>query len=198
MSWIDDIWAKNIRVAPINLPERFAAAEYRNLPDGILKQCVRDYCANFYKIVDSGIGCLFIGRAGKWKTYAAAVIGRTLNGKPRLDVMFVQCGVTLLEMDRKRFDPETNKTIKEICSASVAIIDDFTQVPERSFAASVLTEIAESRWAAQRPTLWTGNVGAVSGENTERNLIAAIGNLYGAGFARRIWHGSEGYRVNIT
>lgn len=198
MSWIDDAMAKNLLPPAFPLPSRFANAVYGDLPTGDLRQCVLDYVTNFYDVGEKGIGCLFVGRARLWKTYAACVIGRTLNAKLRLDGAFVQCAVEVARMERQRFAPETEERINRLSSMSFVIMDDFAQVPERGFGAQVLVSIAESRFAANRPTIWTGNIGGVGSSSGDRDIVQALANLYGAGFARRVWDGTEGYRVRVA
>lgn len=192
-SWMDEVLARPL-AAPVALPARFQAAEYSQIQDSGLRQCVRDYCANFYTVAPNGIGCLFVGRARRWKTYAAAVIARTLSERAKIDVEFVQCAVTLNEMDRARFSTDTATRIKRLCATSVVVMDDFAQVPEKSFGAAVLMELAESRFSNNRPTIWTANLTA----ETEKDYLLTIANMYGAGFARRVMDGTEGYRVRVN
>jgi len=191
MTWLTQL--NNPAPPPLDLPLRFADARLAGLPDGTLKEKVADYLTEFAQVAPQGIGCLFVGRARGWKTYAAAVIARHVNHWAKIDVLFVQCAVLAAELERNRFAESTANYLDRVKHTSLVVMDDFSQIPERTFAATVLTEIAEYRFANLRPTVWTANV---SGTGIEQ-VMQSIAQLYGAGFSRRVHDGTEGFRVRV-
>lgn len=189
MLWLER--AKQLPSAPeITLPARFEAAQFSALPDGELKTCVQDYLHNFPTVAVEGIGCLFIGRARRYKTYAAAVIARHTNHYLHVAVEFVQCPVFVGVLDRERFAPQTAAWIERLKTVDVLVMDDFAQVPERTIAATTMMELAEYRFANLCPTIWTGNV---DGDN----VLSVLADKYSPGFARRVHDASDGFRVRV-
>jgi DNA replication protein DnaC len=193
VSWINDRRATHPVPPALVLPQRYAAAEYAAIPEGDLKAAVRDYATQFHTVAADGTGCLFIGRARTYKTYSAAVLARLVHERAQLDVKFVQCAVLAALIERNRFGADTGAEIRAITDTSFVVMDDFAQVPPNTYGASVLMEIAEARFANCRPTIWTGNVNA-----TGADMLKSVANLYGAGFARRLFDGSEGFRVRVA
>lgn len=197
MTWLDDQIARCPLPPPLVLPERFRDTHLDEIPDAGLRGCVSDYLSRFGPVASQGIGCLFTGRARRYKTYAAAFIARVVHEVARLDVEFVQCGALFPQMERSRFSPETDAAIRKLRTTSLVVMDDFAQIPERSWGSAILLEIAETRFASQRPTIWTANIEGIGNSSGERDTIGAIAQLYGAGFARRVNDASEGFRVRI-
>lgn len=189
MSWLDR--ARQFPVAPVlTLPARFAEAKFSDLPAGELKVCTEEYLARFADVAIQGIGCLFLGRARRYKTYATAVIVRSVNHYLHVDAEFVQCPILVGILDRERFAPTTATLVERIKSADLVVMDDFAQVPAQTVAATTMMEIAEHRFANLRPTLWTGNV---DGDN----VLNVLADRYSPGFARRVHDASEGFRVRV-
>lgn len=193
MSWLDD--EITVGLSELDLPLRFEAADLSGIPkDSAIKQCTMAYLTKFWDVAPQGIGCLFLGRARQYKTYASAAIARRIH-RAGITSLFVQCGVHIAHLDRNRFSNATTRTIQYWNTVPFLVMDDFTQVPEKTFGASVLLEVAESRFSNQRPTLWTGNVGPVGGEWND--VVEVMARMYGAGFSRRVYDGTEGFRVRI-
>jgi DNA replication protein DnaC len=189
MTWFDEA-VRQASAPPLVLPRRYAEAEYATIPAGPVQTAVGRYLQHFTTAAPTGIGCLFVGRARTWKTYGTAVILRRVHERLGLQCLFVQCALLASQTDRARFSDTTSQFIQQIRRAHLVVMDDFAQIPEQSPGATALMEIAESRFADQVPTLWTANIPA-----TSANLIKHISQLYGAGFARRLYDTSEGYRV---
>lgn len=197
LSWLDDRVARNPIPSPLQLPERFRNANFLDIPHEALRLTVQDYLTRFGSVAAEGRGCLFTGRARRYKTYAAACIAQMVHEVAKLDVEFVQCGVLFPQMDRGRFSDETKEAIRRMSHSSLVVMDDFAQVPERSWGSTILMEVAETRFANQYPTIWTANIEGIGQSSGERDTLGAIAQLYGAGFARRVHDASEGFRVRI-
>lgn len=191
-NWLESRIAQQPVPVPLVLPQRFADAALEHVPEGPLKEATTEYLRRFLEVAPQGVGCLFVGRARTYKTYATAVIARRVHGMAHLDVEFAQCAVLAAQIERARFTANTSDVVTRIKDAGLVVMDDFAQVQPNSFPATVLMEIAESRFSAMRPTLWTANIDA------GRDITKAIANLYGAGFARRVYDASEGFRVKVT
>lgn len=189
-TWLDQALRRATPASSLNLPPRYHGPMLSEIPEGALKTVTIAYLTDFYEVAPEGRGCLFLGRTRTWKTYATAVIADTIHKKTGLDCMFVQCGVLGNQIDRNRFAEATDDYINKICRTSLVVMDDFAQISERGPGAQALVEIAESRFSDLKPTLWTANVTPV-----HKSMIKAVANMYGAGFARRIFDTSENYRV---
>lgn len=175
------------------LPQRYNKATTAQLPAGQLRQTTVRYLEEFFKVAPEGVGCLFVGKARTWKTYAASAILRRVHEHTGLSCIFVQGAILANQVDRNRFSASTDLFVQRAKAAHLVLLDDFAQIPERSPAAQTLVEIAEARFSDQLPTLWTANI-----EAPATGIVKAIGQLYGAGFARRVYDSSEGFRVHTT
>lgn len=194
---IDRFVARNPGIAPPELPERFADAKLEHLPQGLLRNTVLRYLGaeNLRTNIENGIGCLFIGKAGVYKTYAAAVLAKEIHERLKLPVVFVQCPVFMGQCERNRFADSTEKRIRGLYHAPVVVMDDFSQIATGSFGAGLLLEIAESRFSNLCPTIWTGNINVP--EVSAESLIQGISTQYGTSFGRRVVETSKGYGAVI-
>jgi hypothetical protein len=73
------------------------------------------------------------------------------------------------------------------------MLDDITQVAPKTRPAELMANVLAERWKAALPTLITGNFEASTSQEYK-----AFADKYRTDFARRLWHGSVGYRVMVT
>ena len=195
-TWIDTYRAAHPEPEPLRIPERFAAAELAGIPEGPLRQCAISYLTNFYTLAAAGKGCLFLGRAGTYKTYTACAILKQIHGKARLDARFVQCPLFVNRIERARFSTDSERLIQQTCTQPVVVMDDFSQVVPNSYGAGILLEIAEARFSNQLPTLWTGNIHV--SRKSYNDIVATLTNLYGPSLGRRVAEPNKEHGVLLT
>jgi len=197
-SWLAESVARNPSPPRLTLPLRFMEADVLNIPgmedgsDSPLRRITKEYLKNFWTVAPQGIGCLFLGKAGTYKTYAACAIARRVH-RQGVDTMFAQCPVVLNRIERNRFGTESAETIHRLSTVPFLVMDDFSQVDSKTFASGLLVEIAEARFSNCRPTIWTGNIGLRDGVK----VTSVLGNLYGPSFSRRITEASKRYAIYI-
>ena len=76
------------------------------------------------------------------------------------------------------------------------VLDDVLSLKADSYGMEVITAVASSRFSEMRPTLFTGNIDAESGESGE--VFAKISANYGSLLARRIQDGGRGYTAFVV
>lgn len=183
-------WAAEL-LPPLGLPERFARASITELPPS-LNHAVRHYVTDFWNLAERGVAPAFMGKARQWKTYAAACVSRWVYHN-RVDVSWVECGPEFTRLDSLFFEDEGRRRIDQLCTAPFLVLDDFTQVPAGTRTAQLLNTVAQARFSATLPTLWTGN--RLLNNN---DAIIALSKDYGACLTRRILDGSTGFRVDVV
>ena len=197
-NWLADSVAHNPNPPRLVLPYRFSEADVYTIPgmddgsDSPLRRITKEYLTNFWQVAPQGIGCLFIGKAGTYKTYAACAIARRIH-RSGVDTMFAQCPVLLNRIERNRFGADSAEAIHRLSTVPFLVMDDFSQIDSKTFASGVLVEIAEARFSNLRPTIWTGNIELREGVR----VGTVLGSLYGPSFSRRITEASKGYAVYI-
>lgn len=193
MSWLlERIQATPPHAVPLELPARYREASLSHIPREDCVGLAKDYVLQFYEAGAEGKAPLLVGRSGTWKTYTACAIARMLYELP-LDVRFVSCAVTLPHIQRNLYEESGMELLRKIRRTALVVMDDFTMVPSSSKAHELLLEIAEYRFSNQLPTIWTGNVSG----STLQEIMGNIAGSYGPGFARRLHHGSEGFRLRL-
>lgn len=198
-SWLDEYKALHPEAQPLILPERFKNATFEGIPDGKLKQTTEQYILRFgTELAPNGIGCLFLGRAGTYKTYSSAVIAKAVVKTHKTDALFVQVPLFVSRTERRRFDKQTDQIIRDMCRVPFLVMDDFSQIIPNSFGAGLMLEIIEDRFSNLRPTLWTGNMEIPNIREGAASIVHAISSNYGPSFGRRIVETTKGYGVYIT
>lgn len=194
-TWLDDYrethWHPSQR-KHLELPARFRDATPLGIPDRALRQAVQDYINDAESWIVQGVAPGFFGAARKYKSYAAAVISRFVDGYLGLEVEWVDCGEVYQRLEDLRFQPETQTYLERLKSVPFLVHDDFTNVRERGWASATMTAVSTARFNAMRPTLWTGNV------TLGREDLKRVADLYGTCLARRLYDGSDGFRVVIS
>ena len=168
------------------LPARFAECTVKALPPGPLVSVLHEYMGKFWEYAGQGKAPLLIGTAQQWKTYAAAVIVRSIHFQFRLRTMFVCCLADISKLERDRFSEDTREYVQRMTRIPFLVMDDFSDMRTGTFGSDIIVEVASARHHEQLPTLWTGNI-----------LAKDIGLTYGPGFARRIEEGSAGLTVQF-
>jgi DNA replication protein DnaC len=179
-------------VPQLQVPERFARAVPMDIPNSALRIATRTYLREFWEAADKGIAPAFLGRAGQFKTYAAGCIARWVHNQ-RVAVEWVECGPEFTKLDMLFYDDAGMQRLDTLCTAPLLVLDDFTQVSERSRSAQLLETVAQARFSAQLPTVWTGNMPLNSPE-----AMKVMANKYGACVTRRILHGANGFQVDVV
>ena len=149
------------------------------------------YGRDFWTAASAGIAPLFVGPPGVYKSYSAAVLATTIHERAGVRIGWCDVPVTLFQLERKRFLPQTDATIDRWKSVPWLVIDDFAMVAVGSWQHGVLCEIAMHRFSQGRPTCWTGNIQFLRGQQV------ALADAVGAQLARRILEGSEQFRLAI-
>lgn len=181
----------------VKLPARFADPTPAGIKNVMAKAAAKKYLSAFDEHVEQGIGILFSGRSATWKTYTAAYIAQKASTTGALNTLFIQCSLALNHISRQRYTTyhDSKKELDAICTVPFLVMDDFTQVRPRTAVADLLVEIAEARFADQKPTIWTCNLDLSDAEGKPH--LKKLSDDYGVSFARRVAHGSRGFLVNI-
>lgn len=174
---------------PLVLPRRYENATLDGIRIKSLRTVTREYGRNFWDVAGQGIAPLFVGAAGLYKTYAAAVIAKAVHSL-RLEVGWCNCATELVWFDRQAFSSEVAERIQYLKTVPFCVMDDFTQFHDGR-QLNTMIEIGTARFDNMLPTLWTGNITLTKG-STEQ-LTSAVG----ACLSRRILDTSEGYRVMV-
>lgn len=177
---------------PLQLPRRFAEATLATIEEPTIAETASRYCQQFWDVAPNGIAPVFLGKARTWKTYAACAVLRVVQSRGQLQGHFLQCAVDFPQADLKRYAPETEARIREWHRVPFLVVDDFACIPSNSWAATQLVALAEARFAACLPTLYTANV------LIGRDDVKQVSANYGTVFARRLYDASAGFRVVIS
>lgn len=180
-------WHPTMR-RPFNCPLRFKDAQPDGIPDDLLRGMVRRYLREFWTHAPQGVAPCFVGKARSYKSYAAAVIGRWVANAADVETWWIDCGDDLMVLERQRYEDATQEYIAWLKQVPFLIMDDFTNVREKTWAADLMVEIATARFNSLRPTLYTGNV------LFTKDDLQRLAGLYGACLARRIFDGADGFR----
>ena len=140
----------------------------------------------FWRYAAEGKAPVFLGKTQQWKTYAAAVILKSIHVNLTVRTMFVGCPTYFARLERDRFSENTQRHVKRMTRIPFLVMDDFADVRAKTFGSDLLIEVASARHYQQLPTLWTGNI---AGKD--------IKEKYGANFARRMQEGSEGLALQF-
>lgn len=174
-------------LAPLALPRRFAGALLADITSGPIVSLAARYMSAWDVVAARGLAPALCGVGGQWKTYCAAALTRWVYAQG-YDCEFVQCAAELPALERARFAHSTATRLDALATVPWLVLDDFAVVRDGSYAADVLTELAERRYADLRPTMYTGNTSLET---------QALGSRFGVCFARRFEVGSEGYRLML-
>lgn len=187
VSWLDRARRPSADLLlPNEVPELFAEVSWCEEQPSIIAQVARQYLTRFWELAPAGKAPAFIGRAGTYKSFTAAIIANRVRSQGLLDVAWVQCGPEFERLERRRFEDWTDKRLAHLASVPFLVLDDFTKVRPGSIALDMLDGLVERRYANRHPTLYTGNI-ALSREDD-----SAVVNHFGVGFARRFREGAKG------
>jgi DNA replication protein DnaC len=177
---------------PNTVPTRFVNRSLSEIENPHIVKTITTYLGlNFNNYATRGMAPAFLGRSGTWKSFGAGFIADRLYTQARVPVEYVKCSSQLPELERSRYEAATNRFLKRLKHVPFLVMDDFTQIRIGSWMADMLLEIAEDRYTAVLPTLWTGNV--IITPTDQSALIEG----YGASFARRLVEGARGLLVVI-
>lgn len=191
MNWLYKLRTDPRALTPPDIPARFQGATLDAVPSEALKRIARKYVAEFFTVAANGIGPLFLGRAGTYKTHAAAYIAQVVHNGG-IECRFVQTKLWLTQLELMRFgDPKAAaRELRLVGEVPFLVVDDFaTAVAAPSWQADALLTVAEARFSNLRPTLWTANV------EITKDDVSKLEGLYGVAFARRVMHASQGFSV---
>lgn len=182
-------------LGPSPVPGQFAEATLDTIPSRRMRELVRKYGANFWDAGGGGIAPVLLGPVGTFKSYAAAVISRQVRDVARVRTGWCTVPIDLTKLERSRYTDATDRQIQEWKEVPLLVMDDFGMVRVASWQYDILVEIAMERFAAVRPTIWTGNV--LVDKVSPDGLRQTMTDMLGAQLTRRILERSEGYRLYI-
>lgn len=192
MTWTSTHRCHELWLPPNTIPVRFRRRFLSEIRNDAVVAVVRRYLGSLDDYASRGLAPAFLGKAGTYKTFGAAFIADRLYHEAHVPVMFVACSSRLPELERERYDARTNRYLQSLKTVPFLVMDDFTQVRLGSWTADMLLELADHRYGAGLPTLWTGNAVITATDQS------ALVNGYGASFARRVLEGSAGLRVSLV
>lgn len=179
-TWLDAVRkVHEAQLAPSEVPERYRDIRFVPEIPKLIARTVAQYCALFWGLGAKGLAPALLGRAGSYKTYSACIVANQIRDKGLIDTAFVQCGPEFQQLERRRFDVESDKRIEYLCTVPFVVLDDFTKARPGSWAVDMLDAIVERRYATRLPTLFTGNCLITATDNSE------LLNHFGVGFTRR-------------
>jgi DNA replication protein DnaC len=188
LTWLDRARkAHEAMLTPNEVPERYRQVAFIPAMPANVARAVSDYCIGFWDLAAKGIAPAFLGRAGSYKTYSASLIANHVRNKGLLNTAFVQCGPELQQLERRRFDAESDQRIEHLCAVPFVVLDDFTKARPGSWAVDMLDAIVERRYSTGLPTCFTGNCLITATDNSE------LLNHFGVGFARRFREMTTGF-----
>lgn len=191
-SWIDEVQKSHpAQLKPNEVPALFNGVGVAEIPTKSIRAVATDYLTRFWELVADGKAPAFLGRAGTYKSYAAAAIAHTVRSGGLIDTAFVQCGPEFNELERRRFELSSHQRITWLTECPFVVFDDFTKLKPGSFGADTLDAIVEKRYGAGLPSLYTGNV------VVRPDDFSQITNHFGAGFSRRFQEGAAGLTVCV-
>jgi len=188
MNWLEQLALRNPHPPVPVVPRRFEDVTLQGIQNKRIHTTTVNYLTNFWDAGAAGLAPLFVGASGQYKTYAAAVIAKTV-GK-HIETRFVSCPLlyTDLGADKAGVHPE----LHAILTVPFLVLDDFAMWEPKSYTFPTLLTIASERHAAKLPTLYTGNL-----QLDKLDPFKTVTDRYGVLFARRLDEGSTGYRVAI-
>jgi len=190
MSWIKDHAVDHpLQLPPNPIPERFREAKLSKIENEAVRTVVVKYLTHFEAYATKGVAPSFLGKGGTYKSFGAGLIADRLYRQALLPLEYVACASQMAELERARYDAATSKFLRRLRTTPFLIMDDFTQIKLGTWTTDMLLEIADARYNALLPTMWTGNL-FISKED-QSSLI----NGYGVSFARRLMEGSKGLIV---
>lgn len=170
---------------PNDVPALFADVRWCAAQPAPITRAAQSYLTNFWELAAKGRAPAFLGRAGTYKSYTAALVANTVRSA-LLDVAFVQCGPEFDRLERRRFDELTDSRLEQLATVPFLVLDDFTKLRPGGYAIDMLDALVERRYANQHPTLYTGNI------SISRDDDSALVNHFGVGFTRRFREGAKG------
>lgn len=176
---------------PLELPRRYAEAKLDEIPYPALVKALKKYGDAFWTAAPKGIAPFFVGAAGTYKSYSAALLASSIREVYRIPVGWCNCAAELVQLDRRQFDKASEARIDFLKSVPFLVMDDFTQVKQGSRQLDIMIEIGTERFDQLLPTLWTGNI-SLSKDNTKE-----LDDAVGACLSRRMLETSEGFRVVV-
>lgn len=173
------------QLLPNEVPKAYHDVTVAGIPQDGFKRVAKEFLGRFWELAEQGKAPALLGKAGAGKTYTAACIALTIR-KALIDVAFVQCGVELQELERRRFDPWANERLNTLGTVPFLVLDDITKPRTNSFAMDMLDGVVERRYADGLPTLFTGNL--VVSKRSDQEVV----DMFGVGFARRMREMTQG------
>jgi DNA replication protein DnaC len=186
----DDFAKRDPRYLTLELPRRFADATVPGIAHPTVREVAADYCRQFDRVAPAGVAPLFAGPVQTYKTYAAAAVTRYAHFYAQVPVRFVSVPAAFARLERRRFDPETERDLADMKRVTFLVLDDFPLVGAGSYASAMLVEVVTHRFDAQLPTLLTGNVAVAKDDTSELDA------RFGPQFGRRVYDMSAGFRVS--
>lgn len=192
MNWIEKNRMPDVcMLKDPHIPAYSDTVKIKDIKNVVVHRTVTQYLSNVHVAALDGIAPSFLGKGGEYKTLAACLIARNIHRRAMVQVEFIQCPVVFPRLERLRYDAATDKQLKHMAEVPFLVMDDFTQVRVGTWASDFLVEIAEARYGAKLPTLWTGNI------IISRTDWSDLESKYGQAFARRLVEGSKGYTAVI-
>jgi DNA replication protein DnaC len=177
-----------------HVPPRFREIEPSDVQDATMRAVVERYLRDFWEAQELGRAPAFIGRTGCGKTTAAAAVAKRVWEVAQLDVEFVAVPEVVPVFDLQRFSAEVQAMVFRQQTVAFLVLDDCDVVTSSSATVQqIFASVIAARYAARRPTLWTGNFDLPAGREWP-----VLYQQFGPMVARRLEHGSEGYRIIIT
>lgn len=169
------------------LPVRFAEAYAEGIPHAPQKGVCIEYFRQFDTVVKGGLAPSFFGKAETYKTYCAAVIARWVSEYARMEVGWCDAA-EFTTLETCRFSTDTANRVEDLESVAFLVLDDLTNVAPSTVAETIMTNVVCTRFANNRPTVFTGNF------PLDNDHAAEFATRYSPQLARRILRGSTGFR----
>lgn len=148
------------------MDEKFKKSTFENWNKGsesekLIKIC-KKYCENFKENKEENIGMLLYGNPGVGKTYAVSCITNYLINE-QVSVICVSIN-GLLRQFRSTYNSDNreceNDILRDIKSVDLLIIDDLGTEQLTEWSNSMLYEILDTRYRANKPLIITTNFGS--------------------------------------
>lgn len=181
----------------MEIPHRYKKAivdplEAAKWAPGLLELC-QEYTERFEEYAEQGKAPMFLGLAGRGKTYAAAAILNTLdkianaNNLPELSKVWVPVGEALntINTARDMYDRDTYfRWDYAIKNSDIAVFDDFAYLRDHPKLKELFWIYVNARYDRQLPTIFTANIEMKDWED--------LFDLFGPAIGRRMKEMSEG------
>lgn len=188
---LHDVWYR-YPAPTVQLPKRFAAPRWADLPTGPFRDATERYLRGFEAFFAKGQAPVFLGRAREYKTYALALLSLDLVGHYRIPVEWVNVPAQIAACERDRYSAATQQRVEHWQTCPFLVLDDFaTQVPGQ-YGANLLVALASARFDAMLPTAWSGNV--APGTTTPWQTLLP----WGPTFCRRLHDTGKGLTVFVS